>query len=96
MYAVLSGCIGNLPFVDNADMHYAQSGIYTPNDFSFARDGIATECTPNVETMVICDVDLEPLRRQRRSGTVQNWNDRRQDLYRLRYRDEAGGEWRET
>ena len=55
----ISGCVGNLPFVDNADIHYAQSGIFTPSDVSFARDGIAAECTPNIETLV------DPRRRPR-------------------------------
>jgi predicted amidohydrolase/ribosomal protein S18 acetylase RimI-like enzyme len=81
VFVVISGCTGNLPFVANADVHYAQSGIYTPLDFSFARDGIAAECTPNIETLVMADVDLELLRRHRYSGTVQPWSDRRDDLY---------------
>lgn len=80
-FVVVAGCTGNLPFVANADVHYAQSGIYTPLDFSFARDGIAAECTPNIETLVMADVDLELLRRHRYAGTVQPWTDRRDDLY---------------
>ncbi len=81
VFVAISGCTGNLPFVANADVHYAQSGIFTPLDVSFARDGIAAECTPNIETLVLADVDLELLRRHRYSGTVQPWNDRRDDLY---------------
>lgn len=81
VFVAISGCTGNLPFVANADVHYAQSGIFTPLDFSFARDGIAAECTPNIETLVMADVDLELLRRHRYSGTVQPWTDRRADLY---------------
>ncbi len=81
VYVVLSGCTGNLPFVANADVHYAQSGIYTPLDFPFARDGIAAECMPNIETLVMADLDLETLRRHRYSGAVQPWSDRRDDLY---------------
>ncbi|MEZ4422048.1 MAG: GNAT family N-acetyltransferase [Gemmatimonadota bacterium] len=88
VYVVLSGCTGNLPFVPNADVHYAQSGIYTPLDFSFARDGIAGECTPNIETLVIHDVDLEALRRHRHTGTVQPWKDRRSDLYGVVWQDQ--------
>jgi len=91
LYAAVSGCIGNLPFVDNADVHYAQSGVFTPCDFSFARDGVAAECTPNIETLVVQDVDVELLRRHRQGGSVQNWNDRRADLYRVRYRDGRNG-----
>lgn len=83
VFVAISGCAGNLPFVDNADTHYAQSGIFTPIDFAFARDGIAGECTPNIETLVIHDVDLESLRRHRSQGTVRPWSDRRTDLYRV-------------
>jgi predicted amidohydrolase len=89
VYVVLAGCTGNLPQVANADTHYAQSAILTPCDFPFARDGIAAECQPNVETLVIHDLDLELVRRHRYGGTTQNWNDRRKDVYRLSY-DDAG------
>ncbi len=87
IYVAISGATGNLPFVDNVDVHYAQSGIFTPSDFSFARDGIAGECTANIETVVIHDVDTELLRRARAQGTVTNWGDRRRDLYHVRYRE---------
>ncbi len=88
VYAVLSGCIGNLPSVRNADIHYAQSGIFTPADIAFSRDAIAAECTPNVETMVLQDLDIEALRRHRYKGTTTNWLDRRNDLYRVSYRED--------
>ncbi|MEQ8765817.1 MAG: GNAT family N-acetyltransferase, partial [Planctomycetota bacterium] len=42
-YVVMSGCVGNLPFADNADIHYAQSGIFTPADIPFSRDAVAAE-----------------------------------------------------
>ncbi|GIW80199.1 MAG: hydrolase [Gemmatales bacterium] len=85
MYVAISGCTGNLPFVENADIHYAQSGIFTPADAEFARDAVAAECHPNVETVIIHDLDFEQLRKHREGGTVQNWNDRRRDLYRVVY-----------
>ncbi|HSH74484.1 MAG TPA: GNAT family N-acetyltransferase [Longimicrobiales bacterium] len=81
VYVVASGTTGNLPFVAHADTHYAQSGIFTPLDYSFARDGISDESTPNVEALVIGDVDLDQLRRHRYEGRVQPWSDRRRDLY---------------
>jgi predicted amidohydrolase/ribosomal protein S18 acetylase RimI-like enzyme len=90
VYVAVSGAVGNLPFVDHADVHYAQSGIYTPSDISFARDGVAGECTPNIETVVIHDVDLELLKRHRRTGTVHTWMDRRPELYSVHYRDADG------
>src|SRR5690606_38527024 len=86
VYVVVSGCIGNLPFVANADIHYAQSGIYTPSDFSFTRGAVAAETTANIEQVAIHDLDLELVRRHRMTGTTQNWNDRRTDLYQVRYK----------
>lgn len=88
LYAVTAGCVGNLPFVENADVHYAQSAVLTPSDIPFARDGIGAEVSPDVETVLVHDVDLEVLRRHRAAGTTQNWNDRRTDLYGVRWGDE--------
>ncbi len=87
VYAATAGVIGNLPFVQSADVHYAQSGIYTPCDVQFARDGIAAECTPNIEMILVQDLDLELLRRHRQTGTELNWQDRRQDVYSVLYKE---------
>lgn len=92
VYVAIAGCVGNLPFVENADIHYAQSGIFTPADIPFARDAIASISTPNIETLIIHDVDTEVLRRNRLSGTVRTWSDRRKDIYAVRYRDPELGE----
>ncbi len=83
IYVVLSGCVGALPQVDNADIHYAQSAVFTPSDIPFSRDGIAVEASPNIETVLTVDVDIEALRKARRAGTVLNLADRRHDLYRV-------------
>jgi predicted amidohydrolase/ribosomal protein S18 acetylase RimI-like enzyme len=90
VFTVTSGCVGNLPFVENADIHYAQSGVFSPCDLGFARDGVAAEATLNLESVVVHDLDTQLLRRHKINGTVQNWNDRRTDLYQIRYDD--GGE----
>jgi predicted amidohydrolase len=81
MYVVMAGAVGNLPQVEGADIHYGQASILTPSDIHFARDGIASEGTPNVETMIIHDLDLALLRRTEGTGTVRTWPDRRKDLY---------------
>jgi predicted amidohydrolase len=91
IYVAIAGCTGNQPFVENADVHYAQSAILTPSDFAFARDAIAAESMPNTETLVIQDVDTEQLRRHRLSGTVRTWGDRRLDLYSVKYNDPEKG-----
>jgi predicted amidohydrolase len=77
MYAVLAGPIGNLPFVQGADIHYGQVCILTPCDVPFARDGVAEEASPNVETMVLNELDIEVLRRSRLTGSLRTWLDRR-------------------
>lgn len=81
VYVVTAGTVGNLPEAGNLDIQYAQSGIYTPSDFNFPRDGIAGETDPNVEMVVVGDLDLMFLKKARRNGTVTNWHDRRTDLY---------------
>lgn len=86
IYTVIAGTVGNLSEVENMDIQYAQSGIFTPSDFEFARDGIVGECNPNIETVVVGDVDLEILRRQRRNGTVRQLRDRRRDIYEVHYK----------
>ena len=87
VYVALAGNVGNLPDVENMDIQYAQSGILTPSDIPFSRDAVAAECTPNIETVIIEDVDLELLSRHRQTGNVLNWKDRRVDLYEVRLRD---------
>ncbi len=86
-YVVMSGNVGNLPKVHNMDIQYAQSCILTPCDFPFARDGVAADTTPNVETVAFADLRLEALRAARNSGTVQNLKDRRHDLYTTVWRE---------
>ncbi|MCS3904248.1 putative amidohydrolase/ribosomal protein S18 acetylase RimI-like enzyme [Methylohalomonas lacus] len=85
-YVIMSGNVGNLPGVENMDIQYAQSCILTPCDFVFARDGIAADTTPNVETVAFADLRLESLHIARNSGTVQNLRDRRYDLYSVRWK----------
>lgn len=85
VYVVVAGCVGNLPEVENLDIHYAQSAIFTPSDVEFHRDGIATEAPANSETLIFQDLDLNLLMRNREYGSVQTLKDRRKDLYNIRY-----------
>lgn len=87
MYVVMAGAVGNLPQVEGADIHYGQAAILTPSDIPFARDGIASEGTVNVETMIVHDLDLALLRRTESTGTVRTWTDRRKDLYAVVHKD---------
>ncbi len=83
VYTVISGTVGNLTHVPRSDTMYAQSGIFSPSDYTFERDGIVGECSANIETIVMGDVDLEILRRHRTTGTVTQLKDRRKDLYHI-------------
>jgi predicted amidohydrolase/ribosomal protein S18 acetylase RimI-like enzyme len=85
VFVVIAGCVGNLPSVTNLDINYAQSAIFTPSDIPFSRDAIQAEATPNIETVIIDDVDLELLKKHRQTGNVLNWQDRRKDLYEINY-----------
>lgn len=81
VYVITSGNVGNLPGVNNFDIQYAQSGIYTPCDFPFPPDGIAALTTENTEAVAFADLRLDALLEARSSGTVLNLKDRRHDLY---------------
>lgn len=84
-YMVLAGCVGNLPNVENLDIQYAQSAIFTPSDVEFHREGIATEAPANTETLIFQDLDLNLLNRNREYGSVQTLKDRRKDLYKITF-----------
>lgn len=83
-YVATAGCVGNLPKVNNMDIQYAQSAIFTPSDFAFPTNAIKSEATPNTEMTVIGDVDLELLKDLHEFGSVRNLKDRRLDLYTIK------------
>jgi predicted amidohydrolase len=80
-YVAIAGSVGNLPQVENMDMQYAQSAVFTPSDFAFPHDAVAAEATPNTEMTLICDLDLDLLKELREQGSVRNLQSRRLDLY---------------
>lgn len=84
-YVVMAGNVGNLPGVANMDIQYAQSAIFTPCDFPFARDGIAADTTPNAEMVSFADLSLRTLEQARSQGTVLNLKDRRHELYSVKW-----------
>ena len=85
IYVAIAGNVGNLPKVKNLDIQYAQSAIFTPCDFPFAKDGVAAEATPNVEMVTIADLRTDTLIEARAHGAVQNLKDRRHDLYEVKW-----------
>jgi predicted amidohydrolase/GNAT superfamily N-acetyltransferase len=84
-YVAIAGCVGNLPNVNNMEISYAQSAVYTPSDFGFPTNGIQSEATANSEMIVIADVDLSLLDKLHEYGSVTNLKDRRSDLYSISY-----------
>jgi len=82
-YVAISGSVGNMPGVENMDIQYAQSAVFSPSDFSFPHDAVIAEATPNTETTLVVDLDLDQLKKQRTQGTVRNLQSRRTDLYKV-------------
>lgn len=80
-YVAIAGSVGNLPRVNNMDIQYSQSAVFTPSDFAFPNNAIKAEATPNTEMVLIADVDLYALRDLHEYGTVKILKDRRKDLY---------------
>ena len=80
-YVVISGSVGNLPRVENMDIQYSQSAVFSPSDFSFPHDAVVAEATPNTETTLISDLDLDLLKKLRTQGSVRNLQQRRKDIY---------------
>lgn len=83
-YVAITGCVGNLPRVDNMDIQYSQSAIFSPSDFSFPSTGIMAESTPNTEMVLIADVDMDLIKHLQDQGSVNNWKDRRTDVFSLK------------
>lgn len=83
-FVAIAGSIGNLPRVQNMDIQYAQSGIFTPCDFAFPTDGKRAEATPNTEMILVSDIDLDLLNELHTYGSVRTLRDRRSDLYEVR------------
>jgi len=86
-YVAIAGCIGNLPKVNNMDIQYAQSAVFSPSDFAFPTQAIVAEATPNAELTLIADVNLDLLKDLHTKGSVKNLQDRRTDLYTLTWRN---------
>jgi predicted amidohydrolase len=82
-YVAIAGSVGNLPRVNNMDIQYAQSAVFTPSDFPFPVNQVKAETTPNTEMTLIVDVDLDLLKELHTHGSVRTLKDRRKDLYDL-------------
>lgn len=84
-YVVICGSVGNLPSIENLDIQYAQSAVFSPSDFAFPHDAVLNETTPNTEMIFFSDLDLNRLKIVRNEGSVTNLKDRRTDLFNLKW-----------
>lgn len=89
-YVVLAGSVGNLPQVDPLDVQYGQSAVLSPSDFAFPHDAILSEATPNTEMLLFSDLDMDKLKLLHSEGSVRNLQDRREDLYEVRFKGKSG------
>ncbi|MBK9345245.1 MAG: carbon-nitrogen hydrolase family protein [Burkholderiales bacterium] len=80
VYVAMTGTVGQIS-VEGLGLHFGQAAIITPSDFPFARDGIAAEGSPNMEQIVVADVDLAKLASNRINGTTIPLHDKRIDVY---------------
>ncbi|MBS1766674.1 MAG: carbon-nitrogen hydrolase family protein [Acidobacteria bacterium] len=85
LYVVTSGMVGSLPLITDLTAQYAQSGIYTPTDYFFPHDGVATEASVNTEMVAVADLDLALLDQARAGGSVLNHADAAQDGLHVRF-----------
>ncbi len=83
MYVVLSGNAGTV-HTRNYLLNYARSAVLTPSDFGFPDAAVISEADPNVETVVVADLDLAALAQYRIDGSVRPLHDLRADLFELR------------
>ncbi|KAA9345847.1 bifunctional GNAT family N-acetyltransferase/carbon-nitrogen hydrolase family protein [Adhaeribacter soli] len=84
-YVAITGSVGNIPRIENMDIQYSQSAVFSPSDFAFPHDAVVAEATPNTEMTLIADLDLDLLKDLNTSGSVRNIMDRRKDLYNVNW-----------
>lgn len=70
VYVVHSALTGNLPGVRHLEQTYGRSGILSPCDTGFAKDGIVADGELNQHLVVTGDIDLCLLAGVRRAGSV--------------------------
>jgi predicted amidohydrolase len=85
IYVALAGSVGCMPQVPALDVQYGQSAVFAPSDFGFPHDAIVAEATANVESVIVTDLDLDKLTQVRTAGSVRNAEDRRRDLYTVKW-----------
>lgn len=85
IYVVLAGSVGCMPQVGCLDNQYGQSAVFSPSDFGFPHDAIVAEASANVEAVLVADLEPAKLANVRVAGSVRNAEDRRRDLYAVKW-----------
>lgn len=83
-YVAMAVCVGYMPEVGAIEFQYGESAIFTPSDYAFPLGAVKSTLPPNVESIIVADVNLQLLHDLHQGGSVRNLLDRRTDLYHLR------------
>ena len=78
VYVIQASTVGSLPDVVDCAINYGQAAIMAPCDVPFAPQGIVCEGTPNIETTIFGELDMELLSQTRNDGTVRTFKDAQQ------------------
>lgn len=81
VYVAHTGTIGWLPNVQYMEGNYGQAAIIAPCDTPFPPQGIIAKGQPNIESIVVGDVDLDLLQQLPEKGSVRTVQDRRPEIY---------------
>lgn len=85
IYVVTAGMTGSLPMITDLTAQFAQSAVFTPSDYPFPMDGVATEAAANAEMVIVADLDMALLDQARQRGTVHNFVDSLNDGIRIEF-----------
>lgn len=77
LYVAHAPTVGSLPFVPDAASNYGNAAILTPQDYTFARDGVLAQGETNQGQVVVAEVDMKVIDESRTFGTVLPLNDSR-------------------
>lgn len=82
IFVVMTGISGSCEAVKGKKF-YSRATVITPPDYVFPSEKFQSVITENTEDVIITDLNLELLARNRRVGDSSNVADRRNDLYKI-------------
>jgi predicted amidohydrolase len=81
VYVVHTGTIGWMPNVQYMEGNYGEAAIIAPADTPFPPKGIIAKGQPNIESIIVGDVNLDLLNELPEKGSVRTVQDRRPEIY---------------